>query len=334
MAEERAPSKGAGIRRRAAYTSLCVAIVLLLAKFEAYVLTDSKAVLSDALESIVNVVAAAFAIVGIAWSDRPADRNHPYGHGKIEFFAAAFEGGLIAFAAVAILYEAIAAFFAGTTPRELGLGIAITLAAGIGNLLLGLFLIRTGSRHDSLTLVADGQHVMSDFWTSLGVVLGLLAVAATGQAWLDPAIACVFAVWLLRTGARLVRKAAGGLLDEEEPELLAELVEELDTHVGEGVISIHFLRAIRAGRYHHVSGHIVVPEFWSVERAHDVAERVAERVIADLGIEGQIEFHTDPCMREYCARCDLETCSIRAAPFRAKRALTVDDAVEPDKETT
>lgn len=319
------------IRRRAAWISLGVAIVLLAAKYEAYLLTGSKAVLSDALESIVNVVAAAFAIGGIAFSHLPADRNHPYGHGKIEFFSAAFEGGLIAFAALVILFEAVRSLLYGVELRQLDVGILITAGAGVANLGLGVFLERTGRRHHSVTLIADGKHVKTDFWTSVGVVVGLLMVRLTGLSWLDPAVACLFALWLLYAGWKLVRMAAGGLLDEEDPELLARLVDELDRHVGEGVISVHYLRAIRAGRYHHVSGHLVVPEFWSVERAHDVAERVAARVIRQLGIEGELDFHTDPCHRAYCSGCDLETCAVRAQSFQGHVALTVDAAVAPDR---
>ena len=324
------PDDDARIRRRAALWSLGVAIILLAAKYQAYLLTGSKAVLSDALESIVNVVAAVFAIGSIAVSHLPADRNHPYGHGKVEFFAAAFEGGLIAFAAVVILYEAFLALFDGSAPRQLDVGILITAGAGAGNLLLGLFLVRVGKRHHSLTLIADGQHVITDFWTSVGVVVGLILVKLTGLVWLDPGVACLFALWLLYNGWKLVRTAAGGLLDEEDPVLLARLVRELDTHVGEGVISVHYLRAIRTGRYHHVSGHLVLPEFWSVERAHQVAESVARGVIQRLGIEGELEFHTDPCHRAHCKSCDLAPCPVRAQPFERREPLTVDQAVERD----
>src|SRR5262245_42905585 len=162
-----------GVRLRAGVLSLVVALVLLAAKFEAYRRTGSAAVLSDALESIINVVAAAFGIGSILFAGRPADRNHPYGHGKIEYFSAAFEGGLIAFAAILIVYEAVEAFRAGPELRALDLGLAIVLAAGIVNALLGLYLVRTGRSQRSLTLVADGQHVLSDGWTSAGILIGL-----------------------------------------------------------------------------------------------------------------------------------------------------------------
>ncbi|MBI5627337.1 MAG: cation diffusion facilitator family transporter, partial [Candidatus Rokubacteria bacterium] len=154
------PADDSGIRLRAGVISLVVSVVLLGAKYEAYRLTGSTAILSDALESIVNVVAAVFAVGGLVFAAHPADRNHPYGHGKIEFFSAAFEGGLIAFAAVVIIYEVVLSLVRGPEVRQLDKGVLIIAAASLANLALGLFLVRTGRRHQSLTLVADGQHVL------------------------------------------------------------------------------------------------------------------------------------------------------------------------------
>jgi cation diffusion facilitator family transporter len=240
---------GERARLRAVVISLAVSVVLLAAKYEAYRLTGSTAILSDALESIVNVVAAVFGLGGIIFAGRPADRNHPYGHGKIEFFSAAFEGGLIAFAAVLIVYEVVLALLHGVEVRALDVGVSIVLGAGLVNLLLGWYLIRTGRKHASLTLVADGRHVLADFYTSAGIVIGLLLVRFTGIGWLDPVVAGVVALNLLWTGFRLVRHAAGGLLDEEDTDLLGRLLQVLQPHLGQGVIRVHHLRAIRAGRF-------------------------------------------------------------------------------------
>ncbi len=318
------------IRLRAGLISLGVSALLLAAKYQAYRMTGSTAILSDALESIVNVVAAAFAVGGIVFAGRPADRNHPFGHGKIEFFSAAFEGGLISFAAVVILYTAVRALAWGVELHALDLGFLIVLGAGLANLGLGWFLVRTGRTHDSLTLVADGRHVLSDFWTSAGIVAGLLLIRVTGLWWIDPAVAATVAVSLMWTGVRLVRHAAGGLLDEEDAPLLHRLTAVLQRSAVEGVIRVHHLRAIRAGRFHHVHAHLVVPEFWTVEGAHELAEDLAARVIRDLGVEGEMSFHTDPCHRAYCRMCDLAGCPIRLEPFVARPPLTVDEAVQPD----
>ena len=317
-------------RLRAGVISLVVGSVLLVTKFVAYQLTGSAAIFSDALESIVNVVAATFALGGLVFAGRPADRDHPYGHGKIEFFSAAFEGGLITFAAVMIAYEAVITLIRGVVIQQLDVGLALTAGAGLANLALGMFLVRTGRRHQSLTLVADGQHVMSDFWTTAGVVGALLLVRLTGRLWLDPAVAIAVAVNLAWTGARLVRHAAGGLLDEEDTALLRTVIAALNAHMVTGIIRVHRLRAIRAGRFTHIDAHLVVPEFWPVHRAHDASDAFEAQVIASCGIEGEIVFHTDPCRRVYCDQCDIGECAIRIAPFRSRSPLTIDEIVRPD----
>jgi cation diffusion facilitator family transporter len=327
---ETSVAQDARIRLRAGLISLTVSLLMLAAKYQAYRVTRSTAVLSDALESIVNVVAAVFALGGLVFAGRPADRNHPYGHGKIEFFSAAFEGGLIAFASVVIVYEVVLILLAGAELRQISTGVLIVFATGLVNLVLGWYLVRTGRRYNSLTLVADGKHVIADFWTSAGVVVGLLLVHFTGLAWLDPLVALLVALSLMWTGYRLVRHAAGGLLDEEDPVLLSRVLNALQAYVGHGVIRVHHLRAIRSGRFHHVEAHLVVPEFWSVDKAHGVSEDVAACVIRDLGVEGEMVFHTDPCHRIYCATCDLEDCPIRREPFLGATPLTLEEAVQPD----
>jgi cation diffusion facilitator family transporter len=317
-------------RLGAGLASLIIGTGLLVAKYVAYQLTGSTAILSDAMESIVNVVAALFALGGLLFAGRPADRSHPYGHGKIEFFSAAFEGGMITFAAVMIMYAAAASLLHGVVVRELDRGLAITAGAGLINLGLGLFLVRTGRRHHSLTLVADGQHVISDFWTSVGVVAGLFMVRVTGVLWLDPLVAAIVGVNLVWTGLSLVRHAAGGLLDEEDTTLLGRLITAFNASLVPGIIRIHNLRAIRSGRFTHIDAHLVVPEFWSVERAHDAADAFERQVIAAGNLAGEIVFHTDPCRRAYCARCDIPDCPIRVEPFGGRPLLTVDEVVQPD----
>jgi cation diffusion facilitator family transporter len=320
------------VRLRAGLISLVVGIGLLWAKFLAYQLTGSTAVLSDALESIVNVVAALFALGSIAFAGRPADRNHPYGHGKIEYFAAAFEGGLIAFAAVMIIYEAARGFFEPPELRQLDLGLAITFGAGVANAALGWFLLRAGKATQSLTLIADGKHVLSDFWTSMGVIVGLLLVRFTGIVWFDPLVAAIVGVNLGWTGIALVRHAAGGLLDEEDTQLISKLIKAFDAYCMPGIIRIHHLRAIRSGRFTHVDAHVVVPEYWPVDRAHVLVESFEERVMSACGVEGEIVFHTDPCHRAYCAQCEVADCPVRQAPFVARPPHTLDEAVRTDEE--
>jgi cation diffusion facilitator family transporter len=317
---------GDRIRRRAGLVSLGVALVLLAIKYQAYRMTGSTAILSDALESIVNVVAAGFAVGALVFGGRPADSNHPYGHGKIEFLSAAFEGGLIFFAAFLILYEVVQSLIEGFELRELDRGLFLVLGAGLVNLALGIYLVRTGRAHQSIALVADGRHVISDFWTSAGIAVGLGLVYLTGLEWLDPLVAALVAIQLMWTGLRLVRHAAGALLDDEDVGLLTRLVAALGRQLAQGAIRVHHLRAIRSGRFHHIDVDLVVPEFWPVERAHGLADALSDNLLAEVGIEGELIVHTDPCHRAYCAMCDLVDCPVRREPFRGRPPLTVQEA--------
>lgn len=318
-------------RLRAGIISLSLGSALMAGKFLAYKMTGSSAVFSDALESIVNVVAAAFAIGSILFARRPADRGHPYGHGKIEFFSAAFEGGLISFAALAIAYQGVIALVNPPQLQQIDLGLGITASAGAINALLGLYLLRVGRQTKSLILIADGQHVLSDSWTTVGVVVGLGLVRFTGLGWLDPLVALIVAANLARTGFLLVRHAARGLLDEEDTELLERLIKAGEKVRAPGVIRIHHLRAIRVGRFVHVDAHLVVPEFWSIAHSHEQTDSFASRLLERCACEGEIAFHTDPCWRQYCEICDLPDCPIRTEPFRARPGLTVDEAIQPQE---
>jgi cation diffusion facilitator family transporter len=319
------------VRLRAGLISLVVGCALLATKYAAYLLTGSTAILSDALESIVNVVAALFALGSLVFAGKPADSDHPYGHGKIEYFSAVFEGGLIAFAAVGIIWYAVAELVAGPQLAKIEIGLLLTAAAGLVNAALGWFLVTTGRRVQSLILVADGQHVLSDFWTSAGVVVGLGLVRLTGIAWLDPAVALLLGANLAVTGVRLVRRAAGGLLDEEDAELIANLVGAFNEKREPGIIRMHRLRAIRAGRFAHVDAHLIVPEYWTVDAAHDALDAFEKRVIEQCEIEGEIVFHTDPCRQALCPACDVAECPIRQRPFTSCPPLTAEEARMTDE---
>ncbi len=320
-----------GERVRAICVSLAGGIVILGLKAAAYYLTGSMALQSDALESIVNVVAAAFGLGAVIFAGQPADKDHPYGHGKMEFFAAAFEGGLISLAALVIFYEAAMALARGAALQRLGLGLALNIGAGALNGLLGWYLLSAGRRLKSKTLEADGHHVLSDFYTTGGITVALLLVSATGWAWLDPLIALAVGVLLARTGFKLVRESAAALLDEEDPAMIASLVKNLDAILKKGVdetgvITVHGLRAIRAGRYTHVDVHLVVPEYLPVSEAHDDTERFESKLIAATGLDGEMHTHIDPCRRKYCARCSDTKCPIRADASTGFLTLTAEEA--------
>lgn len=309
--------------------SLSTGLAIMALKFYAYRLTGSTAVLSDALESVVNVLAAAFALWAIRAAEAPPDDSHPYGHGKFEFVTAVFEGGLISFAALMIGYEAIDALLHQAAAPDLTQGLWIMVLAGGLNGLLGFVLVTLGKRTHSMALEADGKHVLTDFVTTIGILIGLGVVKLTGIAWLDPAIALLMAVLLLFTGIPLMKSAIDGLMDAADEPLLEKLLGSLERNRQPGLIRVHHVRAMRNGRRIHVDGHLVLPEFWTVEKAHDITEEYEETVVKDLFLEGEMEFHVDPCRRVYCRSCDMPECPIRVEAFEHRPPLSLVELMSP-----
>jgi cation diffusion facilitator family transporter len=279
--------------RGAMRLSLAVGFLMLLAKCYAYVITDSAAILSDAAESVVHVVAVSFAYFSLWLSQRPADPSHPYGHDKISYFSAGIEGGLIVLAAVYILYEAVAKWIAGLEIQNLGTGTLFVAGAGTLNLLLGLFLVRQGKRYHSLILVANGKHVLTDSWTSLGVIVGLLLVAWTGWLPFDPILAMLVAVNILWSGGRLVRESIGGLMDEGDPETHERIVSVLDAETVRRNLQYHELRHRNSGYRVWVDLHLLFPAETTIRVAHRQATEIEAAIRAALPVPATINTHLE-----------------------------------------
>lgn len=300
------------MRQRAAIVSFVVAVVLFGAKFFAWKLTGSAAVLSDALESIVNIVAAGMAWFSVWYGSQPADDNHPYGHGKIEDFSAGVEGALIVIAAVGILWSAVPRFFDPVVLQSIDRGVAIVLAAAVANAILGWFLIREGRQQHSRALEADGRHVLTDVWTSAGAVVAIGLVVVTGQLWIDPLVACLIAVSILVSGGRLIRESVGRLMDEADDEALERIANELQSHRRPQWVDVHEVRAWWSGDVLHVDAHLVLPRFWSIERSDVEATAFAETVVAAAGKRSSVVVHVDPCRPVFCRDCGVADCPVRS----------------------
>jgi len=311
----------------AARLAFITSLTLLLAKFGAYFLTDSKAVLSDAIESIINVVTAAFLMLSIAVSSKPVDENHPYGHGKIESFSAGLEGGLIIIAAIVILVEAVPVFFSPQPPRNLGFGLYILGGAGAVNLAVGSYLMHAGRKYKSEALSADGRHLLTDFYTSAGVIIGLLLYHLTGFLWLDPFIACLVALNILIPGTKLFANSFKNLMDEADPELLERIVQGLNTIKKPGWLYPHKLRALRSGRYHHVDLHISLPHYWTLSQVHEAEQEITRSLLDALGEEGDIMIHVDPCEPPYCPVCEVDDCTERNSDFTSAPDWSVKEVI-------
>ncbi|HKJ25128.1 MAG TPA: 2-amino-4-hydroxy-6-hydroxymethyldihydropteridine diphosphokinase [Myxococcota bacterium] len=321
-------------RVRAGRLALVAGAAIFAGKVVAFLVTGSSAVFSDAMESVVNVVAASLLLYSLIVAARPPDPGHPYGHGKVEFFSAGVEGALIALAALAILVEAGGELLRGPEVRRLDAGLAILVLLSAANGGLGVYLVRTGQRTGSLALVADGRHVLTDVWTSVGVVIGLAVVWLTGWVVLDPLVAIAVAVNVLRQGYLLAREAVGGLMDEAPDDLLATLASALDARREPEWIDVHSLRAWRSGRFTHADVHVVVPRYLDADRLHDLDGRVDHVVSTALEGPSEVIVHFDPCRPRLCPRCEMAGCKIREAPFEARfpwsreRATRVDESLE------
>lgn len=311
----------------AARLAFITSLTLLLAKFGAYYLTNSKAVLSDAIESIINVVTAAFLMLSISVSSKPVDENHPYGHGKIESFSAGLEGGLIIIAAVVILIEAVPAFFYPQPPRNLGPGLYILGGAGIVNLVVGLYLLQAGRKYKSEALSADGRHLLTDFYTSAGVIIGLMLYHLSGFLWIDPFVACLVALNILIPGIKLFTNSFKNLMNEADPELLERIVQGLNNIKKPGWLYPHKLRALRSGRYHHVDLHISLPHYWTLTQVHGAEQEITKALLEAIGEEGDIMIHVDPCEPPYCPVCEVDDCLARDSDFAAAPNWSVKEVI-------
>ncbi|WP_413583276.1 cation diffusion facilitator family transporter [Bdellovibrio sp. HCB288] len=311
------------IRNRAAWVSALASIAIFSLKVAAYRMTGSAAVLSDALESIVNVVASLVALYVIRISAQPADREHPYGHGKAEYFSATFEGGLVLSASILIIYESVKSLIFPAPPQKLEIGMAIVSVAALLNLLLGLYLKHVGKTHQSDALKASGVHVLSDVITTAGVIVGLGLVLLTDIQWIDPVIAILIGLHLAWSGYNIVRESMGGLMDEISESSLQDLCGALEKNRQPGIINIHQLRIMRNGRFHHVDAHLVVPEYWDISKAHGETLEFEKSVVKDYVFDGELAFHLDPCKKSYCPECDMPDCPIRLQPYQSRTPFTV-----------
>lgn len=327
------------LRMKAILLSVLVSTVLLGLKFLTYYLTRSSAVLSDGLESIINVVASAFATVSLWFAAKPPDPDHPYGHGKIEYFSAGFEGALIIFAAIGIFYTGIEHL---RRPHELPYlqdGLIILGLATVINLLLGLYLLRIGRQTESLALIADGRHVLTDVYTSVGVLAGLALVYWTGWLRMDGVIACLVGINILFAGGKLVAQSFSRLMDASDPDLLERIAAILEKNRRADWIDIHQLRAWRAGSLIHVDLHLVLPQDVSLETAHQEAK--ALETILGQQFKGNVSvlIHMDPCQSVECPICGRSLCVLRGeqhrsnTPWDRKRLVRSASILKPENDS-
>lgn len=310
---------------------LIVGILLFFLKIWLYWITQSNSILSDALESTVNVFAGAFALYSLILANKPSDKKHPYGHGKIEFLSASIEGALILAAGLIIIVKSIYNFYNPTPIESLELGILFTTLSGGINMAMGLLLINRGKKVRSLLMRASGKHLLSDAYTSAGLIIGLIIIHFTGQLWLDGVVAIIFGGIIIFSGYQILSESIDGIMDGADFETLDKLVQHLQTVRKEDWIDIHKMRMIKYGTFLHFDCHVTVPRFYTIEEGHDVIDRIEQEIGSTFNNQAEVFIHVDACVPTSCKHCRMENCAVRSTPRTEDYFWKLDTVLENKK---
>jgi cation diffusion facilitator family transporter len=300
-------------------------------KFSAYFLTNSNFVLTDAAESIVNVVASSFAFFSIYIAARPRDENHPYGHGKVEYFSVFIEGSLIGIAGIIIVIKSTYSIFYPQVIHDLLLGAIIIGFTGIVNGILGYYMIQKGKSLPSITIEADGRHLLTDTVTSAGLVVGLLLIHFTKILWLDSILSIAVGIYILVTGYKLIRRSVAGLMDETDFIIVTDIVKLLSEQRRDEWIDIHNLRAQKYGSELHIDCHLTLPNYFDLNRVHEEVKLVDKLINTKAGITTELFIHTDPCVPDCCHYCSMPNCPIRSEAKTEEIPWTMDKVMRNKK---
>ncbi len=318
-------------KKKAILVSLCVSVLLMLVKFGAYFITQSNAILTDAAESIVNVLASSFAFYSIYLTTLPKDENHPYGHGKVEFFSAFLEGTLIGIAGIIIILKSGYNLIFPNPIHNLFEGAIIIASTGLINLIVGYYLINTGKRHRSITLEADGKHLLTDAITSGGLVVGILIIFFSKLYWLDSVVSIMLGGYIIYSGYKLTRKSVGGLMDESNIELVNTIVQLLQENRRRPWIDVHNLRVQQYGADVHMDCHFTFPYYFDLNKVHHEISEIDEMINRSTGHATELFIHADPCLPACCNYCLMENCPVRQEEFKREIPWTLENATKNQK---
>ncbi|WP_461464080.1 cation diffusion facilitator family transporter [Mucilaginibacter sp.] len=310
--------------------SLITGIILMTAKFGAYFLTSSNFVLTDAAESIVNVLASSFAFFSIYLASQPRDENHPYGHGKVEYFSVFIEGALIGIAGVIIIAKSVYGIFYPNMPHNLLVGAIIIGATGVVNGGLGYYMIGKGKSIPSITIEADGRHLITDMITSLGLVIGLLLIHFTKIFLLDSLLSVLVGLYIVFTGYKLVRKSVASLMDEADFDVVKEIVKVLDEERRDEWIDLHNFRAQKYGNELHIDCHMTLPNYLDLNRVHTEVSLV-DKLINSRITKTELFIHADPCLPDCCHYCSMPNCPIRSEAQTVRMPWTMEKIIRNKK---
>jgi len=312
---------------------LIVGAMVMCLKFLAYYLTHSDAILTDAVESIVNVLAGSFALYSLYYAAKPKDEDHPYGHGKIEFLSSGVEGGMILLAGLTMIVKGIFAFFHPHHLSHLDIGLGIAILSGLVNYLLAKQLLKKGKELHSSTMLADGKHLLTDTWSSIGLVAGLLIIYFTQLYWLDPVITVGLGMMITFTGFQLIRESVFNLLDKTDYVKIEHLIATLNLKRKESWIDIHNLRILKYGSLVHVDCHMTLPWYFTLEEAHREVDALGKIAAGEMNYDIEFFIHADPCLPKSCFICQMNSCKVRVHPFNQKLEWKMENVLPDAKHT-
>ncbi|WP_455498237.1 cation diffusion facilitator family transporter [Coprobacter sp.] len=307
-------------------------VILLTGKFIAFFMTNSVGILTDAMESIVNVAAGFISLYSLHLAAKPKDEGHPFGHGKIEFISASVEGLLIILAGGLIIYEGIRRLFIPSVIEKLDIGIYIVAGAGVINYLLGWYSIYTGKKYDSIALVAGGKHLQSDTYSSIGLVTGLILLYITRIGWIDSALALVFGAIIVFTGISILRKTVASLMDKADKEVLRIIADTISSNRQPDWIDIHNLKMVKYGSFYYVDCDLTLPWYYNIEEGHTACLQLENAICKGFTDKVSFSVHSDSCAERHCEHCLIETCKYRKEAFIAPLQFTLEEITESDED--
>lgn len=313
------------------YFVTALTIVVFLLKVVTYILTHSLSVLSDSLESVVNIVATIVGSYSLFVASKPKDKDHPYGHGKAEFISAAFQGTLIIGIGCLIIYKAIDSFIHPFSLQNLNNGIWLVVIIAIINLVTALVLNRIGKKNKSLAILASGKLFQIDFFTTAAIAIGFILLLVTGYQKIDTLIALFLGIYVIFDGYKIVRQSLAGIMDEADMVLLKEVITEINLSRNAKWIDLHNLRVIRYGSLLHIDCHLTVPWYYNVNEAHEAVDDFAVLIQNKFGDSVEFFVHTDGCMPFSCPICTIENCEQRIAPFEKKLNWNIENVLSNSK---
>lgn len=305
--------------------------ILLIIKFTAYYLTHSVSILTDALESIVNVVAGFIGLYSLYVSAKPRDADHPYGHGKAEFISAAVEGTLVLSAGILIIYNAAKNLLFPAPIFQLDIGIYLIAATAVINWVLGAISYNQGKKNGSLALLASGKHLQTDTYSTIAIIAGLVLISITGFLWIDGVVAIAFGIYIIYTGYKIIRSSLAGIMDEADLILLSDMVKMLNENRSENWVDLHNLRVIKYGNVLHLDCHLTVPWYLNIHQAHAEIDKLAKLVRGKFGESLELFVHSDGCLYFQCHICEKTECPVRQHSFKNLIEWTVDNALQNEK---